>query len=367
MKNNLIKYMANKFFTFKGLIYFSINAFLILIVIICLTIIKLSNDFYDSTNNSVEGRTLLVSNNADITLLKSNEHIIFVDDGKYRFGYNFFFGNNKYIYIKPLIDKNYVNIIDGDNLHKKGEIICSKNLYPYEYSTNMDFKKAIDSKEMINTTISNGKYKFNVVGTFANIQMEEANTCYVSIDDFSNFDLESNNQVMITYDKRTNYNDVVEFLESNNISHMSPITYDASYMYLKTVPLYIMLIIIIIILNLTYSFSKKSVNNNNKNIGLLRVFGEKDKNIVSYYVLGHLILISLSIAISFILYEIIYVIIQPYLSEFMYYSLYVKTPIMYFGIFILTFYIYTFIVIKYLVDKKTKKEIYDLIESHNNS
>ena len=365
MKNNLSKYFIRKFITTKNIIHIIINSFLILIVLLCLTIIKLSNDFYKATTNGIEGRTLVLPESTDLNLIKNNKSIIFASEGKYRFGYNFDFNEINYIYIKPLLDENHIKMIDGHVLKEKGDMICPKKLYPYEYSLNMDFSKTIDSKSLFDTHLSNGKYNFNVVGTYTNIQMEEANVCYISVNDFSLFDIDSYNQKMIVYDKKENYNSITDFLDNNNISYINPITFDESYVYLKTIPIYILSIVIIIILNIAYSFAKKNINNNNKIIGLLRAFGEQKKFILLYFLIAHIILISISILVSIIVFFAIYSIIQPYLTEFMYYNLYINLPISYTLIFILIFYLFIVLIIKHLLNKKFKIEINNLLEKNN--
>lgn len=367
MKNSLLKYLIRKFITTKNIVHIIINSFLILIVLLCLTIIKLSNDFYTATTNGVEGRTLVLSEDVDLNLLKENKNIKFANKGKYRFGYNFDFNEKNYIYIKPLLDENHINMIDGHILKEKGDMICPKKLYPYEYSSKMDFSQTIDSKSLFGKPLSDGKYKFNVVGTYSNIQMEEANICYVSVDDFALFDIDSYNQTMIIYDKLENFKSVTDFLDNINISYINPITFNESYTYIKTIPLYILSIIIIIILNITYSFARKNINNNNKFIGLLQAFGEQNKFILLYFLIAHLILISISILVAIISFFIIYSIMQPYLAEFMYYNLYINLPISYTIIFILVFYLFISLIIRHLLNKKFKIEISSLLEKQNKS
>lgn len=361
MNHNVLKYVLSKIRGMKNITHILINSFLITIVFVCLTIIKFSNDFYYAFNNNMEGRTLLVSNETDNNILKKNKHIIFSNSDKYRFGYNFFYNNDNYIYIKALIDENYLDIIDGRKIMKSGEMLCSKKLYPFEYSMNMDFSKAIDSKTLLNTKISDENYNFKIVGTFSNKEMEEANICYVSIEDFGKFDIESYDKKMIVYDKRENYDKITKFLKDNEIEYINPNIVDETYTYLKTIPVYIIIIILNIILVISYNFMKKSINNSNNIIGVLKAYGEDNTNIKKYYIIYYLVMMLVSVIISAIVFAGLYYYIQPYLAECIFYNLYVNVPFLSFIIFILLMFIYTYVIIKHLINKTNKKDIYDLL------
>lgn len=362
MNSIVLKYVLSKIKGIKNITHIIINSFLLTIVFVCLTIIKFSNDFYYAFNNNMEGRTLLVSIEADNDLLYKNEHIIFSGSDKYRFGYNFFYNNNNYIYIKALVDENYLHIIDGKKIMKSGEMLCSKKLYPYEYSMDMDFSKSIDSKKLLNTKISDESFSFTVVGTYSNKEMEEANICYVSIEDFDKFDIESYGKKMVVYDKKENYDKITKFLNDNEIEYINPNTIDESYTYLKTIPIYIIIIILNIILVITYNFMKKSINNSSKTVGILKAYGESEDNVKRYYIIYQLVIMLISIITSVIIFIGLYYYIQPYLTESIFYNLYVHVPIMYFIIFISIMIIYTYIVISHIINKTNKKDIYDLLK-----
>lgn len=360
MNKLVLKYLLNNIKKTKNIVFIFINVILIFIILICFTIIKFTNDYDYATKNNIEGRTILVSSNTDLNLL-NNEHIIFVSYDKYRFGYSFFYNSDNYIYIKALTDKNYLKIIDGNNLSNSGDMVCSKKLYPYEYSSNMDFSKTIDSKKLIEKNISDGNYNFKVVGTFANIEMEEANICYVSVDDFDKFPIEPYNQIMIIVDDINNYNDVLNYLKNNNVSYIVPVSVDETIIYLKEIPLFIMSIIILIILLISFNFIKKNINNDSMYIGLLKIYGDTNNNIIKYFICNYLIINTISFIISFILYTLLYILIQPYLTELFYYNLYLNIPFMYIFLFIICYTIYVILSIVYLIRKILKKDICDLL------
>lgn len=362
MNKKVFVYILNKIKNIKNIVHIFITSFLITIVFICLTILKFCNDFYDAANNNLDGRTLVVKNDTSIDLLKSNEHIIFADYDKYRFGYNFYYNDNNYIYVKAILDDNYLNIIDGKKISHKGEMVCSKNLYPYEYSMNMDLKKSIDSKTMINSVISNGNFEFKMVGTYENIEMEEANVCYISMLDFDKFNMDAYDQIMVIYDNKENKNDVHKFLDENNISYIDVVTLDETYDYLKTVPLYIIIVVLLIILFISYNFTKKNLLNSDKTIGILQAYGERTINIKKYFVLYHLLMLFISIIITISLSIITYYLIKPYLIECFFYNLYIKIPIINIISFILFLNIYIIFIVIYLINNKSKHDIYEFID-----
>lgn len=368
MKSNLLNYILTKSLTFKNLLYCLINSFLIMIVLVCLTILTLSFEAYNDIINSVTARTLLVPSDTDIELLKSNEHIIFADIDKYRFGYNFDYGNGSYIYIKPLVTDNYLKITEGTKLANKGDMICPKEFYPYEYEFDYTkFKKQVNGRKFLGQTISDGENLYKIVGTYKNIKTEEANNCYISKEDFDSLDVDSYDYIMIIYDNSKNLKNVETFLTNNNISYMEQYTFDTSFSLYFTIPLYIILIILIILLNISYNFLRKYIRNNNRNIGLLRVYGEKKENILNYYVNTSLVLLTISILLSLIWYTITFIITKPYLAEFNYYSIYIKYPLISASIFFFLYYIFTILLVKHFLKERMKVEVYTLLESENNA
>ena len=361
MNNNVLKYILNKIKNRNNITFIIINTILITIVFVCLIIVRFTLDYNSALSKNLLGRTLVVYTD-NLDLLRSNEHVIFAGVDKYRFSYGFNFNNN-YISLMPLTDNNYINIVDGHGLINPGDVVCPKRLYPYEYPLDeSNFKEFVNTKDWLNKSISNGTYTFNIVGTYNNILMDEANICYISISDFDKLDITSyNNNSMIIIDNHKNINSVKSFLTSNNIGYTEEFNAGDEYLYLVTIPPFIISIIVIIILAISFNFSKKSINNNNKTIGILRAYGESNNNITKYYICYHSLLLLISIIISLIISIIIYELVKPYLYEFYYYNLFIRIPILGIIIFTLLYILYISLITKHFINKKNNMDIYDLL------
>ena len=126
MNNILGRFFIRKTLTIRNIISLIIISLMLVIIFVCLTIIKLSNDITKYADKSSDGRILLVSDTTDLNLIKSNEHVIFADSDKYRFGYSFYYGKGNYIYIKPIIDESVIHLTSGNNVINSNDMICSK-------------------------------------------------------------------------------------------------------------------------------------------------------------------------------------------------------------------------------------------------
>ena len=262
--------------------------------------------------------------------------------------------NNKEIYIQfdlgdidlPLKYNKCINLIEQARSNLKAQMIIINKKEDHKG------KQLLSSNEVLKVKAFKQCYK----------EMEEANICYVSIEDFDKFDIESYGKKMVVYDKKENYDKITKFLNDNEIEYINPNTIDESYTYLKTIPIYIIIIILNIILVITYNFMKKSINNSSKTVGILKAYGESEDNVKRYYIIYQLVIMLISIITSIIMFIGLYYYIQPYLTESIFYNLYVHVPIMYFIIFISIMIIYTYIVISHIINKTNKKDIYDLLK-----
>ncbi|HQC83982.1 MAG TPA: hypothetical protein PLB45_03825, partial [Bacilli bacterium] len=351
-----------KTLTIRNIISLIIISLMLVIIFVCLTIIKLSNDITKYADKSSDGRILLVSDTTDLNLIKSNEHVIFADSDKYRFGYSFYYGKGNYIYIKPIIDESVIHLTSGNNVINSNDMICSKKLYPYEYSSYVDLSKFIDSNKLIGNTLSDGTYSFNVVGSYDNIGMEEANYCYISKEGFDQLPVEGYKYFMILIDSRDNYDSVTHFLDENNIRYIDNLYPDETLYYLIKIPLLVICIVLVIILILSFSICHKNINANSRSIGLLKAYGCHEKDIIKYFEISQFFLLLISFILAYTIYFIIYIIAQPYLAKFIYMNIYIKIPFISMFAFGFAFLIFYYFIIKLNLIEKLKNEIISLIE-----
>ena len=152
-------------------------------------------------------------------------------------------GSKAGVTIKPLIDEKSITILDGNKIKENGQIICSKNFYPY-YLIKYGEKDIIDSKNLLNKTINIENKDYTIVGTFKNIPFETADTCYIGKEDFINLGIENGNDKIILIDDISNEENVTKYLVENNVKYLKVFETDETFIYLFFyIPLFLMSII----------------------------------------------------------------------------------------------------------------------------
>ena len=185
----------------RNIILFFIIVVIFLILFTCITITNFSKSNKNEIYNSEIARSLYVFESKDGDV---EEKINEVDNIEYFF-------SNKYlsperfeikefddeisdgiILIKALI-KDDIKIMSGKNITADNEMICSNYFYPHEYDDKLYSEQFLKGKDIINKNIIvdsdnedniDEKVSLNIVGTYKNKYMEEANTCYVNIETY---------------------------------------------------------------------------------------------------------------------------------------------------------------------------------------
>jgi len=385
--------IKSRLFTKKNIIYLIVMILVTTIIISSATMSYFLHQFNIDSLNQPLARTYIIGNpktEEELKKLKNMKHIELVESKKYLYGVgkdttlkdeNHISG---YLTITPLLKEDDIQIKSGSKLKNSGDAICSHKLYledVYDSSLvlNLDNSLFLHGKDILGKKFQielnsddyhNAKSDFNIVGTFANQEFVELNTCYVSKSDFdkivNNYSSSngyvdaSGNEVfekrpydtsLVRVDNYKNMDKVNDELEALGYSTIRAFTLEEKLLgYMTTIPLFICLIVIIITINIMYNFINKKTKYNKTNYGILKSLGYTNKDIYICEVSENLILYGISLIISLIIFFIGCLIIKNnLLVEFTYINYNLKIPYFYILIFIITF----ALLISYFVKRTT--------------
>jgi len=334
--------LLKKIINIRNFNYIMIISFISTAIIFALTFIYFSIDCSISINKSTINREYIVYDITDDNILKNNDHIIFYGSDVYNLEPFFEIertnGSKAGVTIKPLIDEKSITISDGNKIKENGQIICSKNFYPY-YLTKYGEKDIINSKNLLNKTINIENKDYTIVGTFKNIPFETADTCYIGKEDFINLGIENGNDKIILIDDISNEENVTKYLVENNVKYLKVFETDETFIYLFFyIPLFIMLIMIVIMIDIIYYFIKKKIIKNLKFYGLLKSCGYSSKMILKHNLIENNILLLFIIPISLLLYGLgIIIVKKQFMYDYIYNNLYLNFPLVYYLLFLICF------------------------------
>ncbi len=403
--------IKHKLITKRNIILIIVFSVLLTVIMGCITVINLVINFKYDTFNSEIGRTLVIENiNEDTFDEVSNlDYIDYVDSNKYISGGEFLvpeFNTTNIdgsiidgsIFFKPILNEETLEIIEGQNVKKSGEVICPAKFYPHstyiDDTTNQKIINSLhlNSKDIIgksfNVISSNedyqGKeYEFTIVGTHANKQFDYLNTCYLSKEDYDKISskyasisgyIDENgiehqeyneyNGLMIVVDDVKHIDSVSKQLIEMGYLPQENFIFDTELLnYIAYIPLLLCIIVIIITLNIVYAFLLKKCNYNKKNYGILKSCGYTNKEIINVEKWSTIIVFFISCLISLLIYFIVYFIAQnTILVEFVYNNYTLPIPYLYL---ILLVAIFLLVFIKFenrIITKILDKDVQYLLE-----
>lgn len=383
-------------FSIKNLIFMIIILILFLILFTSLTVADFSYTNKKEIINSDIGRTyILYTDSKKISDIQNINHIKYVYSNKYLFQVRLEvadFDKNEQkgiILLKPLLDSNELQILSGDKPHNKNEIVCSNLFYPYEYDKKLNNNLFYSSKDILSKNISvfsqneeyyNEKMNFDIVGTFKNKYMEEANVCYATIETYDliaskymgyteSYDEEGNlvskkpieyRDYFMRIDDYKNTDYVLNILNENGINYENYFYSDNQFLKaLFLIPLFIIIVSLIISFALVYSFVAKKLISKLKYYALLQSFGWNKKEIIILELLENLFILIVSFIVAFV----IYYLTLNYLSfnslaELTYNNYIIKCPILFIILVFILMNLFILIVEFSLIEKYLKKSIY---------
>ena len=383
-------------FSIKNLIFMIIILILFLILFTSLTVADFSYTNKKEIVNSDIGRTyILYTDSKKISDIQNINHIKYVYSNKYLFQVRLEvadFDKNEQkgiILLKPLLDSNELQILSGDKPHNKNEIVCSNLFYPYEYDKKLNNNLFYSSKDILSKNISvfsqneeyyNEKMNFDIVGTFKNKYMEEANVCYATIETYDliaskymgyteSYDEEGNlvskkpieyRDYFMRIDDYKNTDYVLNILNENGINYENYFYSDNQFLKaLFLIPLFIIIVSLIISFALVYSFVAKKLISKLKYYALLQSFGWNKKEIIILELLENLFILIVSFIVAFV----IYYLTLNYLSfnslaELTYNNYIIKCPILFIILVFILMNLFILIVEFSLIEKYLKKSIY---------
>lgn len=399
--NDQLFIIKNKFFQRGNIIFLFIFIVILLIIFTCLTIIKFSIDNKREILNSEIGRTYYISvDENDLEKIKKINHIELVESNKYAFSKRFeiakFDKNTEkgVVLIKALLKNSDVTIKSGNTIMKDYEMICSDVFYPHEYDNTIDSSLFLNSKEILEKEVKvkssnedrlGEEVILNIVGTYKNKYMEEANTCYVNI---ATYDKITSKYMMVTesYDEKgflisknyieykdyiiridnlSNEKDVIDNLKSLGVSYEQVFILDTNFINsLHMIPLFIAIVVMLLMFGILYNFIDKKINNRLNNVGILKAIGYQDKDIINLDIIENLIILIISFVSSLIIFIIIYNnLLYNLLTEITYNNYILEIPVMFILLIFIIFIFLIVIIINKIYQKILKLNIQDLLNN----
>lgn len=334
--------IKNRLFEKRNIILIIVLSIIFLILFTCLSIIQFSVENKFEISRSEIGRTYFISPEKEqVDTIKNIPHVELVASDKYYSNSGgeiteFDNGSQKgEIILKALLKEDDVKIRRGKNISKNYEMICSDTFYPHYYDDRIYSYLFVSSKEILNkevTIVSKNEdlnkkeITLNIVGTYKNKFMEEANTCYVNMETYDEIaskysgwseaydekgnliELEYNefNSYILRVDNKKNINKVLSSLDDMGVEYQKTFELDEGFLsILYFIPLFIGIIIILLTLSILYSFISKKINNRIHNIGILKSIGYDEKTIKLLNINENIFVIIISSIISFIVYFIV--------------------------------------------------------------
>lgn len=291
-------------------------------------------------------RTIIVDSN-DINNLKKINHVLAVEDAKYRnpltFSSKDFDSDLKgEILINALISKEDLKIKRGRMIKNANEAICSDTFFPYEIEvrngkTIFNKSRIISGKSILNKSFSIYENDekiatYDIVGTFDTKKtMNALNSCYILKDDFEKIiqdesDLEQSTSnsnesgSMLLVDKYENVENVLKELKKRNDSYYVVSELNEGYIKILTYfPIFASIINSLLFMIVLESFLSKKIKYRSKCNAILKSIGFENRKIENINILENVILFFISFFISIILYLILFFYIKNVLlAEYIY-------------------------------------------------
>lgn len=373
----------------RNIVFIFILSILVTIILLCISIMYFVDSTYNLVINDIDNRTLIISKPStekEYKQIEDIEHVLLVTSNKYSDGISVdvkefnYDGKAGIVNLKPLLIPEDLEIKVGKNITNELETICHTHFNPFfdqfNYSSANNFfyrdKEIINKEFNVQSRYSENIYSFKIVGTFISHNLSSIDTCYISVNDFdkikSNISASSGdtpiyyNDLIVIVDDVANLEIVKKELTNLGYYPFSAYTLDNSYKYMITIPLFICLIISIVTFNILYNFLNKKIKYQSKSLGILKCVGYKNKVIFRYEVIENLILLGISIIISFIFCFISFLIINNVLLlEFKHLTLSINMPFIYILLFLITLIFIIIILIYYFLKKMLKFNIQELL------
>ena len=373
---------------------------LVLVCVLCTVLTASTLLVFDTINNyfsnnfkkNISYRTLIVQAKEDE--IGKIDHVIASYNARYdSFGAYFSLDGSQRIgtiLLKPVIVPKGIDIIYGQNLSNSFDAICPMNLYLGNTSNlniNISKEDIINVKSLIGKTfeIEYNSIKldsygvphsdktfsqiFNVVGIYKNSNaMEDANICYVSLDDVKYMkEVEGDfgdSTSFIVVDDIKNINHVREELANRGYASDFKVILDSDFI----LSLVLICVLITVIFTITSSliqvlYIKKRITDDTHNIGLLRSFGYTASDVKKKYLTESL----LYIIMPYIIGNIIFIILTMIINHFISFSLSIYNLPLHFSILSLIITIIGMILIpcyfsNRLISNKVKENILQLLK-----
>lgn len=393
--------IKKRFFKVKNFIFMIISSLLFLILFSSITVAYFSYSNKKEILNSDFGKTYIVQiDDEKIDIIKNIEHVKYVYSNKYLFQARLMVeefnkdNNDGVILLKPLLSLDDVKIVNGNNVNLEYEIVCSDYFYPYEYDKEIYSYLFYRSNDIISkniTVVSQNEDKYNelinlnIVGTFKNKYMEEANVCYSSIDTYDSivskymgynegYDDDGNmisrtpieyNEYFIRIDDNKYSDFVLNELNENNIPFERYFYTDNQFLNnLFFIPLFIIIVSFIIFFCLLYSFISKKLNSSIKYYALLQSIGWEKNKVIIIELLENLFMLIISFIVSFVVYYLFLNYLSfNLLAELTYNSYILNCPFIFILLSFILIYLLIVIIETFLLDKYLDRSIYSLFNS----
>ena len=326
-------YVRKHILNWKNFILFLIFLFTNLAILLSISVGYTFTLLKQSYFYKYSGFRTIIADSNDINNLKKINHVLAVEDAKYRnpltFSSKDFDSDLKgEILINALISKEDLKIKRGKMIKNANEAICSDIFFPYEIEvrngkTIFNKSRIMSGKSILNKSFSIYENDekiatYDIVGTFDTKKtMNALNSCYILKDDFEkiiqdesdlNQSISNSNESgsMLLVDKYENVEKVLKSLEKANISYYVVSELNEGYIKILTYfPIFASIIISLLFMIVLESFLSKKVKYRSKCNAILKSIG--------------FILFFISFLISIILYLILFFYIKNVLlAEYIY-------------------------------------------------
>lgn len=278
-------YVRKHILNWKNFILFLIFLFTNLAILLSISVGYTFTLLKQSYFYKYSGFRTIIADSNDINNLKKINHVLAVEDAKYRNPLTFSSKDfdsdlNDEILVNALISKEDLKIKRGKMIKNTNEAICSDIFFPYEIEvrngkTIFNKSRIISGKEILNKSFSIYENDekiatYNIVGTFDTKKtMNALNSCYILKDDFEKIiqdesDLEQSisnrneSGSMILVDKYENVEGVLKSLEKANISYYVVSELNEGYIKILTYfPIFASIIISLLFMIVLESFLSK--------------------------------------------------------------------------------------------------------------
>ena len=335
-------YVRKHILNWKNFILFLIFLFTNLAILLSISVGYTFTLLKQSYFYKYSGFRTIIADSNDINNLKKINHVLAVEDAKYRnpltFSSKDFDSDLKgEILINALISKEDLKIKRGKMIKNANEAICSDIFFPYEIEVRNGKTIFMSGKSILNKSFSIYENDekiatYDIVGTFDTKKtMNALNSCYILKDDFEkiiqdesdlNQSISNSNESgsMLLVDKYENVEKVLKSLEKVNISYYVVSELNEGYIKILTYfPIFASIIISLLFMIVLESFLSKKIKYRSKCNAILKSIGFENRKIENINILENVILFFISFLISIILYLILFFYIKNVLlAEYIY-------------------------------------------------